>query len=114
MLITVRSQSHFEALTITTLATIYNSQLDIFKPETKTKRLPKDRKTKHVRAATPSPAKATEGTSASNERPDQADQELTRLASHYTSQLDHMTIEEIRQQAGVETSGENLESSPEK
>ena len=84
------------------------------KPETKTRRLPKDRKTKHVRAATPSPAKATEGTSASNERPDQADQELARLASHYTSQLDHMTIEEIRQQAGVETSGENLESSPEK
>ena len=85
------------------------------KPETKTRRLSKDRKNKYVRAATPSPTKASEGTSASNP----ADQELARLASHYTSQLDYMSVDEIRQQAGVETSepnttGENLESSPEK
>ena len=84
------------------------------KPE-KPERLPKDRKNKIVRAATPSPNNAGTGTSSSNT----ADQELTRLASHYTSQLDYMSVDEIRQQAGVETSeanttGENLESSPEK
>ena len=79
------------------------------KPE-KPRRLPKDRKNKIARAATPSPNNAGAGTSSSNT----ADQELTRLASHYTSQLDYMSVEEIRQQAGVETSGENLESSPKK
>ena len=67
-----------------------------------------------VRAATPSPTKASEGTSAANP----TDQELARLATHYTSQLDYMSVDEIRQQAGVDTSepnttGENVETSPE-
>ena len=84
------------------------------KPEKK-RRLPADRKkTAKVRPATPSPTKSTEGTSANTT----TDQELSRLASHFTSQLDYMSVDEIWQQAGVQateqdTTGENVESSPE-
>ena len=85
------------------------------KPE-KARRLPKDRKKKIVRAVTPSPATSANTTAENIGANTTADQELSRLASHFTSQLDYMSVEEIRQQAGVEqheTTNDNIESSPE-
>ena len=69
-----------------------------------------------VRAATPSPSTSANTTAENIGANTTADQELSRLASHFTSQLDYMSVDEIRQQAGVEsqdTTGENVESSPE-
>ena len=86
------------------------------KPESKARRLPKDRKKKIVRAATPSPSTSANTTAEGISANTATDQELSRLASHFTSQLDYMSVDEIRQQAGVEsqdTTGENVESSPE-
>ena len=87
------------------------------KPESKARRLPKDRKKKIVRAATPSPSTSANTTAENIGANTTADQELSRLASHYTSQLNYMSIEEIQQQAGIEahdTTNEDIESSPEK
>ena len=85
----------------------------------KARRLPKDRKKKIVtpsKVVTSSPATSANTTAENIGANTTADQELSRLASHFTSQLDYMSVEEIRQQAGVEqheTTNENIESSPE-
>ena len=86
----------------------------------KARRKPADRKpTAIVREATPSPA-LTPSTSANTTAENvttTTDQELSRLASHYTSQLNYMSIEEIQQEAGIEAQDstlEDIESSPEK
>ena len=85
----------------------------------KARRKPADRKsTAIVRYPTPSPAN-TPSTSANTTAENVAsttDQELSRLASHYTSQLNYMSIEEIQQEAGIEqdSTPEDIETSPEK
>ena len=81
------------------------------KPEKK-RRLPKDRKTKLVRAETPSPQKQPE-TTAETSADTIADRELARLAKQYTSQLDYMSVDEIMEEAEVptpNTSNENAEN----
>ena len=82
----------------------------------KKRKLPKDRKKKVVRADKPSPQKEQESTT--NAEPT-ADQELARLAKQYTSQLDYMSVDEIREEAGVQTPNtiteniDNVATSPE-